>query len=360
MDRLGAVASTFRAATAPPFALGPPFAAATLRPLVMTPEAARSLRWKAIAGLLVANLCWGLSFPLMKALVYSQERVLPESGSWFITACCIAPRFLLAAAVLLVVLGRGAARMTGSEWRQGLALGGSLAGGMLFQTDGLQFTSASVSAFLTQFYAIMIPLWLAARARRWPPAVVGVSSLLVLAGVGVLARFDPRTLHLGRGEAETLLSSVFFMVQILVLGRREFAANRVLPVTLVMFSVQGLVFSALAVATAPRLGDLLVLAGSAPWLGGTLALTLFCTLASFLLMNKWQPFITTTEAGLIYCAEPVFTAVMALFLPGLMSAWAGIAYANEQLTWHLLVGGGLITAANVLIQLRPTAPDKVT
>jgi hypothetical protein len=30
-----------------------------------------------------------------------------------------------------------------------------------------------------------------------------------------------------------------------------------------------------------------------------------------------------------------------------------INYANETATWTLLVGGGLITAANVLIQLKP-------
>jgi hypothetical protein len=72
-------------------------------------------------------------------------------------------------------------------------------------------------------------------------------------------------------------------------------------------------------------------------------------------MNAWQPKITATEAGLIYCVEPVFGALMALFLPAIFSVWAGIAYLNEAATWTLLVGGGLITAANVLIQLKPPA-----
>jgi hypothetical protein len=44
---------------------------------------------------------------------------------------------------------------------------------------------------------------------------------------------------------------------------------------------------------------------------------------------------------------------MALVLRGLFSHWAGFAYPNESLTLNLLVGGGLITAANVLIQLKP-------
>ena len=71
-------------------------------------------------------------------------------------------------------------------------------------------------------------------------------------------------------------------------------------------------------------------------------------------MIAWQPKITATEAGLIYCVEPIFGSVMALFLPALFSVWAGLNYANEKATWTLLVGGGLVTLANVFIQWRPT------
>ncbi len=48
-------------------------------------------------------------------------------------------------------------------------------------------------------------------------------------------------------------------------------------------------------------------------------------------------------------------SLSALLLPAIFSAWAMIHYANETATWTLLVGGGLITAANVLIQLKPAA-----
>jgi len=87
-----------------------------------------------------------------------------------------------------------------------------------------------------------------------------------------------------------------------------------------------------------------------------LLLTGFCTLGSFTIMNKWQPKISATEAGLIYCFEPIFGSIMALFLPAIFSRWAGLGYANEPVTWHLLAGGGLITLANILIQLRPPLP----
>jgi drug/metabolite transporter (DMT)-like permease len=303
--------------------------------------------------LLLANLLWGLSFPLIKAMGMAHLQAVPESGTWFITAYTVAPRFLIAAVVLLVLLWPKLRTFTALEFKQGVLIGIAAGIGMLFQNDGLQFTSASVSAFLTQFYAIMIPMWIALRSRRWPTGTVFLCGALVLAGVAILGRFDFQAMRFGRGELETLLSSVFFMMQILLLDRKEFAANRALPVTLVMFVVQAVLFSGMSVATAPSLAGLAGPWTSGPWLTFTLLLTLFCTLGAYTLMNMWQPKITATEAGLIYCVEPLFASVLALFLPALFSAWGGFDYPNERLTWHLLVGGGLITLANVLIQLKP-------
>ena len=320
-------------------------------------QPARSVHTQALLMLLLANLFWGLSFPLIKAIVFAHQQALPGSGTWFITAYTIAPRFLLATAVLLLVLWGKLGTITRGEINQGARLGLTAGAGMLFQNDGLQFTSASVSAFLTQFYAIMIPVYLALRLRRWPSGVVLLCGGLVLAGVAVLGRFDFHAMRLGRGELETLLSAVFFMMQILLLARKEYAANRALPVTLVMFAVEAVLFAGMALGTASRPADLLVPWTSAPWLAFTGLLTLFCTLGSFTLMNRWQPKITATEAGLLYCIEPVFASVMALFLPAMFSAWAGFDYPNEHLTRHLLIGGGLITFANVLIQLKPFPPD---
>lgn len=323
-----------------------------------TPE--RRRHYEALGALLLANLCWGLSFPLIKAIAATHQALAPGAGGWFVTAMTIAPRFLLASVVMVFVVARltrprGGAwlGLTRGEWKQGVGLGLFAAGGMLFQSDGLQYTHASTSAFLSQFYAVLIPLWVAVRARRAPPLVVWMAMALVVIGGAILAGLDPADLRLGRGEAETLLGSVFFMGQILLLSRMDFAGNRPLAITQVMFLVEGAIFSGLALAWAPEPAAVLAPWHSVPWLGLTLLLTVFCTLGPFILMNTFQPRITATEAGLVYCIEPVFGAALALFLPAWFSVWAGIAYANESLTWALFLGGGLITAANVVLQLRP-------
>ncbi len=307
----------------------------------------------AILMLLLANFFWGLSFPAIKALTLIHAALLPGSGNWFITAMTVAPRFLLAALILAAWQGRRLLGTTASELRQGLWLGCFAGVGMLFQNDGLQFTDASVSAFLTQFYAILIPVWLALRHRRNPGLQVWLCCLLVLAGAAILGRFDWHNLSLGRGELETLLCSLFFMGQILTLERPEYAGNNALRITFVMVCTEMLLFWGLALVVTPAPSDLLVFWTNLPWLGLTLMLTLFCTLGAFLIMNTWQPRISSTEAGLIYCVEPIFGSLMALCLPALFSLWAGIAYANESASWHLLVGGGLITLANIWLQFSP-------
>jgi drug/metabolite transporter (DMT)-like permease len=312
---------------------------------------------KAIAMLLLGNVFWGLSFPVIRAVEMANAAWVP-TGSWFVVAYTIAPRFAIALAIVLVVQARGGYGMTRREFSQGAILGFFGAGGILLQNDGLRFTAASTSAFLTQFYAVLIPIWLAIRTRRNPGAFVWVSCSLVLTGVAILGRFDWSAMRLGRGEVETLGSSLFFMGQILYLEDRRFAGNRGSKVTLVMFVGLAFFFGLLAVASAPSARALVAPWMSPSWLGLTLTLGVFCTVGAFSIMNAWQPKITATEAGLLYCTEPIFASAMALFLPAIFSQWAGIAYLNESATLNLAVGGGLVTLANVLIQFRRPEPAK--
>lgn len=314
------------------------------------------LHRRAILMLLLATACWGVSFPLMKATGQLAARVNPAASPWFFTSMMVMPRFVLATLVLAVVLGPSLRGITRGEWSQGAMLGGFATLGMLFQADGLQYTSASTSAFLSQFYVILIPLWVAVQTRRNPGGRVWWSVALVLVGVAVLGRFNWEEVQLGRGEAETLLASFFFAGQILTLERPEFSRNRALPLTFVMFLVEGVGFGGLALVTTPSGAALVEPLGSGAWWTFNLLLTVVCTLGAFLLMNTWQPRITSTEAGLLYCVEPVFSSALALVLPGFLSVWAAIAYANERLSADLLWGGGCILAANVLLQLRPPVP----
>jgi len=309
-----------------------------------------SEHWRACSCLLVATVTWGLSFPLIKTLWLAQEKLVPSGSSIFFAGAAVMVRFGVAAIVVAVFSWRTLRNITRLELQQGVGLALFGGAGIVLQMDALAHMAASTSAFLTQFYCLLIPIWAAWRQRMVPRMAVVASSIMVLTGVGVLAHITWNDLRLGRGEAETLLASTFFAGQILWLERPRYANNRVLPSTAIMFAGTALLLMPLAVGTSPQPGAMARAYSSASVWEVMGAIIVFCTLGAYGLMNRWQRFVTATEAGLIYCVEPVAASLFALFLPALLSRLAGVEYDNEHVTWRLVVGGVLITGANVLIQ----------
>lgn len=303
----------------------------------------------AVLMLVACTALWGLSFSTIKALFLAQERALPGRESWFFASLAVAYRFALAAAALLAVAGPRLLRPSRSEIAQGLGIGFFGGLGILLQADGLAHTSASVSAFLTQCYAVFIPLSIAAYRLRVPSAVVLGSCALVMAGVAVLSGADLRTLRMGRGELETIAAACCFAGQILWLGRPRYRGNDTLRFSFVSFVVKSLMAFPVAASGAANPSEFLAAYANAPALVFLAILVGPCTLGAYLLMNRFQPEVSPTRAGIIYCFEPVFASGFALFLPGVFSALSGIAYADETVTARLLVGGGAIFAANLLI-----------
>jgi len=310
------------------------------------------LRRKAFQRLLLCTTFWALSFPAMKALALTQLEILPGAGSWFISSLSVLYRFALAGGVLLFFCFAEVKTISRLELEQGLWLAGFTTVGLCLQMDGLAYTSASTSAFLTQLYCVLIPLWVAVNQRRSPRVKIILCSALVLGGMAVLVKLNLYAIKLGRGEIETLAASVMFAAQILCLEHPRYAANRPLCFTTVMLLAAGLFTLPLVMVTAPSAADCFRVYASVPACGLMAVIVLFCTLGAFVLMSRWQRHLSATEAGLVYCAEPLFVSVLALFLPGWFSHWTGLDYPDEHLSTRLLTGGGLITTANVLLQSR--------
>ena len=313
-------------------------------------SAARS-RSRAVGMLILATPCWALSFPVMKALAVEQQKLLPDAGTWFFTALGVVIRFGAAGLLMLPLLFRAGGKFSRREVEQGIVLAAFGGAGILFQMDGLAYTAASTSAFLTQGYTVFIPLWVVLTTRRRPSLKIFLSVALVLAGVAVLADLNIHSLKLGRGELETLVASLLFTGQILTLEHPRYAASRPVHFSIVMFMAMALFSTPLLWATAPDAAACVRAYASPAACGFMASLVLICTLAGYLIMNRWQRQVTATEAGLIYCLEPVFASALALFLPAWLSVWAGINYPNEQITARLLIGGALVTTANIFMQM---------
>lgn len=308
------------------------------------------MHWKAVRMLAATTVLWCISFPLVKALTMLMESLLPGAGSWFQASLISVTRFGCATLLLFLVTFPTLRRLTRLEVWEGAGLGFFAAGGILLQTDGLVYTSASISAFLTQTFCIWVPVIVAFRDRRLPTHRVVVATMIVLLGVAVLNNVRLGKLPLGRGEWETLLSAVFFAGQIVWLERPLFSGNNPSHFSLVMFLTMTLLSFPILAATWNRPGDVGVIYSSPAFLVLVGALVLFCTIGAFVLMNRWQPLVPATEAAIIYGAEPVLASTFALFLPAIISRRAGIEYTNEVLTWQLIAGGGLIVTANLYLQ----------
>lgn len=310
-------------------------------------------RTRAIFMLLLTTAAWGLSFPGGKALMLAMAAALPGRDTWFYSSLTMSARFALAALLLWLVDRRAWSRLTANEWRQGIGLGFFGGLGMIAQADGLAHTAASTSAFLTQFAAVLVPVWIVWRDRRLPSLLTTACLAMVMIGCAILARFDFAQLHLGRGEAETLLGTAFFAGQILWLERPQWAGNHTGRVSMVMFATVALAAAPIVLSTMQKPADLAVICATGAMTMLLAAITLACSVFSFTIMNRWQPHVDATTAGIVYCAEPLFATAFALFLPALLATWLGVAYENERFTTHLAVGGALITGANIVIALRP-------
>lgn len=305
----------------------------------------------ATVGLTLACLFWGLSFPASKALTQLYLKHIPDESSWFAVGLQGTLRFGIAGVIMVLVSWRDLRSLTAREISQGLWLGLFGGVGMIFQVDGLAYTPASTSSFLTQTYCILVPLYHAIVARRFPRPVQLLATAGVVAGIAILSKIDWTQFRLGRGEFETLLSTVFFTGQILVLDAPRFFQNRTKMVSSVMFLSTGVAFASVAILSNHSINSYKIAAGIGAQFYLIAILVVFCTLLAFNLMNRCQKYIPASEAALIYTMEPVSTSFFAIFLPLGLSRLVGIDYENEQLSLYLLVGGGLILAANLVMQI---------
>ena len=304
---------------------------------------------QARALLIGATILWGASFPLLRGLELAQHEHAPHVPDSVLACADTAVRFGLATLFLLPFYGRGLFQVTPREWSQAIGLSFLAGFGLYLQTVGLAWTDASISAFLTQLYTLIVPLIVAVRDRRFPSLRVVVACGMVLIGVAMLSPGLLTHFTLGPGELVIILSTGFLASQIVWVERPIYAENRPGLVTLIMFILLTGMFVVVYLVTGGTTREAVQLFDTSALWELTFALVLFCTVINFFIMNRWQRCVSATEAGLIYCIEPVIATVLSAFLPGWISRLAEIAYPNETLTWTLFAGGALIILATILV-----------
>lgn len=284
------------------------------------------------------------------------------------SAWMISLRFTLAFAMFAICCQGVMRRVRWSHFLAGITIGCLFVVGMVLQVSGLSTIPASRSGFLTSLAVVWTPLLATLFERQRPRAIVLIAAGVSLFGVAILTgllQWNDGVLSLARdglgqwktGDTLTLLAVLFFSGQIVAVdwfGKRLDS----LAFTPSMFgttAVSAMLFFALIQPSIPETtaSD----AASSGWYALTIQprfyvlivlLSIFPSLVAFSLMNRFQPSVSPTQASVLYTLEPLMASTWAMFIPGLLSVWCSVQYANETLTFELILGGTILILANLL------------
>ncbi len=335
-----------------------------------SPQELPARQRNAVMALLLVNAIWGASFPMTRCLNLLVDQ---HTGDADITSSLvfrsatasliIAVRFGLAFVMFAVLFAGRLRTMRSHQWLIGATIGAVFYVGMLLQVMGLGTIAASRSGFLTSLAVVFTPLVTSSVTRRLPPMTVLWGAATALLGVGVLSGlfiWQDYRLMLATdvtelwsiGDTCTILATLCFTMQILLVdyfGKR-YDSLAFTPGMFLTVSVLSILSFFVFRAQVPALvrGDFLPLLRQPTFLCLLGMLSVFASLLAFSLMNKFQPTVTAVQAAVIYTLEPLFATAWALILPALLAEFCQVSYANEQVNWRILIGGGLIVLSNGL------------
>jgi drug/metabolite transporter (DMT)-like permease len=279
---------------------------------------------RAELALAAVAFIWGSTFVIVK------EALADVSVFLF-----LALRFTLATLLLAFWLRARLLRRAPAAWGGGALCGVLLFLGYALQTGGLQWTTASNSAFITGLYVVMVPL-LASFVYRTRPRLAELgAAALATAGTALLSGGLPAQWN--RGDLLTAGCAVAFAGHILAVERysRRMDFERL---SLMQIAAVAL----LAWAAAAWIEPARVVWSARLW-AALLATSVLATAVSFVLYTWAQGQTSAARAALIFALEPVFAGLV---------AWAA---AGERWTAVTLGGAALILAAIVLVELKPAA-----
>lgn len=249
--------------------------------------------------LLLAVGLWGSSFALTKPL-------LSVMGVFTFMAY----RFLiggLALTFFLIIIGRF--KPGRHQIKGGIITGLLLFLAFIFHTYGLKYTSASKNAFIVGSNVIFVPFIMMIFRKERQPKQVWLSTVLAIVGLG-LVTLDGDLGGFNFGDALTVIGTLIISFYILSVEKyvREGSPLTVaaIQVTSVgIFSlVPTLIFETVSVEWTP-LG-----------IQNILILGVGCTSIAYVIANYCQQYLSAERTALLYVFEPIFGALLGMFLLG--------------------------------------------
>jgi drug/metabolite transporter (DMT)-like permease len=279
------------------------------------------LQRAAEAALVGIAAVWGLTFVMVQDAI----ELLP-------TMAFLGYRFIPAALLVAIVFRKQLARLSPAGWRAGLLMGVFLTAGYIFQTLGLEETTASNAGFITGLFVVFTPLLGALVLRDrvpgigWAAAAVSALGLFLLSGAGELNL---------RGDGLVLLCALAFSAHILATGRAV-ERHDVGALLVVQLAVAGVFCTAVAGAG----GQLEKPEGWTVW-SALIVTALIASALGFFVQTFAQQHASPSRTALILASEPAFAGLFGWLL------------ADERLGPLEWSGAALIMAAIVTVELYP-------
>jgi drug/metabolite transporter (DMT)-like permease len=265
---------------------------------------------------------WGLTFVMVKDAIEE----LP-------TMAFLAYRFIPASMIVAVVFRRQLASLSREGWRAGAVMGLFLAGGYIFQTLGMENTTASNAGFITGLFVVLTPVLGAIVLRDrlpgtvWAAAAVAAVGLWLLSGAGT----DFNT----RGDGLVLICSFSLAAHILATAHAV-KAHDVGALLAIQLGVVGLVCLAIGAIA----GDLEAPHGGTVW-SALIVTSLIASALGFFVQTFAQQHAPPARTALILAAEPAFAGLFGWLLN------------DERLSATGWLGAALIMTAIVAVEIIP-------
>lgn len=282
-----------------------------------------SKQLKADLALLLVTVGWGASFILTKSALAE----IP-------TFNFLAIRFFIAFALSSIIFIKKMKNIDLKTFKYGIILGVILFGSFAFQTLGLNYTTASKSAFITGFSVVLVPIFFSLLMKNIPNKKTVISTVVAFIGLGLLT-LNKNIMEVNIGDIYTLVCAIIFASYIILVGKYTVDAESI-PLAVIQLGVVGLLslFASLTteIPTIPTLGPV--------WFN-IVILSVVCTSGAYIVQNVAQKYTSPTHTALIYTAEPVFGAVFSYIILGEVLSSKGMLGAI------LILSGMLITEINI-------------
>jgi len=242
------------------------------------------------AALIAVAAVWGGTFVVVK-----------DAVALYPLYAFLALRFAIAVIAFAVVIPSSVRLLRPSTIGVGLLAGAFLCAGYVFQTWGLQGTSASKAAFITGMFVVITPALQAIVLRRLPRVFTLVGVALAVAGLWLLSGGNAGGWNVG--DTRVLLCALAYSAHMIVLGGVGHHHD-VRPFTLVQLVTVAVVCGVISLFTEP-VG---LPAEGSVWVA--LVVTgVFASAVAFAVQTYAQRFLSPTKTALILITEPAFGGI---------------------------------------------------